>query len=355
VRTMFVSSALALAIEFDIDGFRVDQTTSIHAYNALHIDGRPLPHVNAFGAKLLRELTRALSLVKPGVMLIAEDHSGWQAVTEPLEAGGLGFDAVWYADYYHHLIGDTDKGSDYAKLLKIAGLGDDRPLAMGLFAGALQASGGRTVVYHESHDEAGNGHLTDRTINVAVNGAPLVGDTRRAAEARCRFAAGVTLLSAGTPMFLFGEEVGVSKPFLYGDVLRQREDLAGLRSAAGRYMFEFYQQIIRLRLRHTALCRGGIDVTFALDVDRLVGFRRWDEAADFLVIASLHNRPFDNPGYGFHGLRVPAGQWREVFNSDATAFGGDGVGNGGATLPLAGGALTCVVPARGLIVFQRIE
>ena len=45
-----------------------------------------------------------------------------------------------------------------------------------------------------------------------MNGAPLVNqDTRRVAEARCRFAAGMTLMSAGVPMFLFGEEVGAEK------------------------------------------------------------------------------------------------------------------------------------------------
>jgi len=37
----------------------------------------------------------------------------------------------------------------------------------------------------------------------------LLGATREYAEARCRFACGA--LSAGTPMFLFGEEVGAER------------------------------------------------------------------------------------------------------------------------------------------------
>ena len=40
--------------------------------------------------------------------------------------GGLGFDAVWYADFYHHLIGDAQNDSSRARLLKFAGYGDDR-------------------------------------------------------------------------------------------------------------------------------------------------------------------------------------------------------------------------------------
>jgi 1,4-alpha-glucan branching enzyme len=355
VRAMFVSSAVALATEFQVDGFRMDQTTSIHAYNVLHADGRPLPNVNAFGVKLLRELTRSLKFVAPGVMLMAEDHSNWDGVTAPPDEGGLGFDATWYADFYHHLIGDTDKGSDYAKLLKTAGLGDDRPLLMSYFAGALHASGGRRVVYHESHDEAGNGEFTDRTINVAVNGAPLLYETRTYAEARCRFAAGVTILSAGTPMFLFGEEVGAQNKFLYGKVLRHREDLKVLREGSGRQLFEFYRAIIRLRRDHPGLRSRNIDVVFTRDEDRLIVFRRWGGGEDFLVVASLNNHRFDNPGYTFPADRIPSGQWREIFNSDSGMFGGGDVGNGGRTLSAAGGTFDCVVPANGLVVFERVS
>ena len=56
-------------------------------------------------------------LLKPNVFLIAEDHSGWAAVTQSSEEGGLGFDAVWYADYYHHLIGDAQNDTSRARLL----------------------------------------------------------------------------------------------------------------------------------------------------------------------------------------------------------------------------------------------
>jgi 1,4-alpha-glucan branching enzyme len=53
VRRMFVSSLITLVSEFKIDGFRFDQTTSIHAYNVLHANGAPVSGANAFGQKLL--------------------------------------------------------------------------------------------------------------------------------------------------------------------------------------------------------------------------------------------------------------------------------------------------------------
>jgi 1,4-alpha-glucan branching enzyme len=353
VRSMFISSAVTLAAEFKVDGFRVDQTTSIRSYNRLHGNGRSLGHVNAFGTKLLRELTRSLKFVNPRVMLFAEDHENWDGVTRSPDEGGLGFDAGWYADFYHHLIGDTDKGSDYAKLLKTAGLGTDGPLAMSYFAAALQATGGRRLVYHESHDEAGNGKYTNRTINVAVNGAPLIGETRRYAEARCRFAAGVTILSAGIPMFLFGEEVGYEKQFLYGQVLDNREDLQMLRQGTGRLLFEYYKAVIGLRRRHAGLRSRNIDVVFVHDEHRLLVFRRWDGREEFLVVAGLNNQPFNSPSYRFNAPVLPAGVWAEIFNSDAAMFGGWNVGNAGASIPSSGGMFECVVPANGVLVFRK--
>ncbi|HYN79181.1 MAG TPA: alpha-amylase family glycosyl hydrolase, partial [Lamprocystis sp. (in: g-proteobacteria)] len=353
VRRLFSSMALVLLDEFHIDGFRVDQTTSIHAYNGLHADGRPVPRANQFGAKLLREWTRALRLVRPEVLLMAEDHSGWDAVTQPTESGGLGFDAVWYADFYHHLVGAGDGHDGYAKLLKTAGYGDDRPLAMDRFAGALAASGTGKVVYCESHDEAGNGAGTARNLVVAVNGAPLTAATRRFAEARCRCVFGLTVFSAGVPMFLFGEEVGTDEPFLYDGVLSHKPDLHGLRLGTGRGLYAFYAAAIRLRRGSAALRSRAIEVLHVHNAGRVIALRRWGGGEEWLAVASLNNHPFAT-GYGLRHDRLTTGHWREVFNSDAEEFGGDGVGNAGAVIATRdGGAIDLVIPANGMILLRR--
>ncbi len=353
VRSMFISSAVALILDFHVDGFRVDQTTSIHSYNALHANGHPVSDANAFGAKFLREFCRTLRMIRPDIMLMAEDHSGWAKVTEPTDGDGLGFDAAWYADFYHHLLGDTDKGSDYAKLLKTAGLGDDRALAMDYFAGALASSGGQKVVYSESHDEAGNGTGTDRTINTAVNAAPLTGDTRRYAEARCRCVFGITMLSAGTPMFLFGEEVGSQKKFLFNHVLENREDLEGERQTTGQFLFKFYGDLIRFRLANPGLRSRSIDVLHVHNANRVIAFRRWGDGEDLLVLASLRNAPFTD-GYVVENGRLPDGRWEEVFNSDASIYGGNNAGNFGATISSVGGRFDAVIPANAVVVFRKL-
>ncbi len=46
------------------------------------------------------------------------------------------------------------------------------------------------------------------------------------------------------------------------------------------------------------------------------------------------------------------GQWREIFNSDATIYGSSGLANQGL-IPSAGGVFTVRVPANSVLVFQR--
>ena len=361
VRKMFISSAASLLTEFHIDGFRVDQTTSMHSYNVLHADGKPAGNVNIFGAKFLREWTRTLRLIKPSVMLMAEDHSDWNLVTVSSNDGGLGFDAAWYSEFYHHLIGDARQGSEYAKLIPTAGFGDNRPLAMDYFAEALAASSGRKVVYHESHDEAGNasyeqdGHRIEsrRTIVSAVNNAPLVGSTRSFAEARVHFACGMTMLSAGTPMFFMGEEIGAQKQYRYRDFLANREDLLVERQNEGRQLFKFYQDLIRFRLAHSGLRSHNIDIIHVHNANRVIAFKRWDETEEFLVVASLNNASFAS-GYTIENERIPDGIWREMFNSSLELYGGNNIGNLDANITSNNGRISAVVPANGFVVLQKV-
>ncbi|WP_163999273.1 alpha-amylase family glycosyl hydrolase [Pyxidicoccus caerfyrddinensis] len=353
VRALFISSAVALMEEFHIDGFRVDQTTCIHSYNVLHADGREASRANISGARFLREWCRTLRLIRPGVMLIAEDHSGWDAVTTPVAEEGLGFDAAWYSDFYHHLIGDTGRGVESARLLWTAGRGEGQPLAMGVFAGVLARTGQKKVVYHESHDEAGNGQSTRRTLVTAANDTEPRGELLQVAEARCRTVAGLSLLSAGTPMFLMGEEVGAARDYRYDTFVEHREDLLGLRAGRGQHLFRYYQELIRLRLSWEGLRSRELEVIAVHDVNRVLAFRRWSGSEEFLVVASLNDSPFSQ-GYELVNPRLGSGAWKEVFNSDAERYGGRNLGNLGATLSPRGDSLRVVLPARGLVVFQRV-
>ena len=364
VRQLFVSSAAQYIDEFHIDGLRVDLTQALHRDN--HLEEEPktgIRNANLFGQKLLREWSRTLRMIRPNVFLIAEDHTGWDRVTAHPDDGGLGFDGTWFASFYHNLIGDAHSAG--AHLLREAGFGDERTLEVGQFAGALYDSQYGHVVYHESHDEAGNSEgfyfvagddkkRSLRTSRVAVNDAPLIGPTRTVAEARCRVVFGLSLLSAGNPMFYMGEEIGAQKLARYNTIVEAKEDLHGERAGNGAAMFRFYQDLLGLNDRHSAVRSRHIDIVHALPDTRVIAFTRRLFDEDLLVVASLNNAAFAD-GYVIQTdqSRLPAGAYREIFNSDSARYGGSDLGNFGAAIPSSHGRIQLRIPARGCVVFKR--
>jgi 1,4-alpha-glucan branching enzyme len=355
VRQQFISSAAFLTEEMHVDGLRVDLTQALHRDNVLHADPRrSIGSANVFGQKLLREWSRTLHMIRPTAMLIAEDHTGWDAVTKPPAQGGLGFDGTWEVAFYHNLIGDSDMAGDRARLLKRAGLGGNEPLQMDWFSGALYASQYRRVVFHESHDEAGNAGGTARTMVVAVNYAPLVDATRTWAEARSRVCFGLSLLSAGTPMFFMGEEIGAQKLYTFDNFLPNREDILGERAGNGKALFRFYQDLITLSRRLRSTRSHNIDILHQSNLNRVIAFKRWSGDEEVIIVASLNNTSFGN-GYVIEKdmLAIPSAGWKEIFNSDAAIYGGQNMGNWGAIIPSTQGRLNVVIPASGFVVFVK--
>jgi 1,4-alpha-glucan branching enzyme len=354
VRQQFIASAAMLMDECHVDGFRVDLTQSFHRDNTQLDGGFTVDAANVFGQKLLREWSRTLRLLRPEAFLIAEDHTGWDKVTQPPSAGGLGFTARWEAAYYHHLIGDSDFAGGRARVLRTAGLGGDGPLELDTLAGSLWETQFDRVVYHEGHDEAGNAGGTARTLVTAVNGAALIGATRDFAEARARVAFAITLFSAGTPMFFMGEEIGATKPYRYDDFRDHREDILSDKVGAGRRMFRFYSEAIALARKRPAARSRDIDIVHVNPAGRVMAYTRRAGTDRLLVIASLSNAPYlDGYVIRTEEPRLPNGTWREIFNSDAPQYGGAGVGNFGAAVPVMGGRLQANVPANGVLVFRK--
>lgn len=355
VRRMFVSCALMLTEEFHVDGFRFDLTSAIHQANVRHADGEPMPEVNAFGCKLLREITRTLKLVRPEVLLIAEDHSGWEGVVKPISEGGLGFDAMWDSAFYHHLIGDADdRGDTDARLLKTAGLGDDRALAMDTFARCLAVTDAKRVVYCSSHDEVGNAHGTNRTIRVAVNDAPLTPVTRAWAERRCAVTTAMTVLSGGTPMLFMGEEVGAVREVHFDRVYEGREDLVGMAQGIGSRVFRWWKTLIALRRRSACLREAPVEILHVSDLDRTLVFRRKQGGQEFLVIASLRNRPDHGPSDVVSDA-IDDASWKVVATNLTAETWGENVVPRDAVLKSRGGRVAAVVPVAGVIVLERVE
>ncbi|KAF1835677.1 glycoside hydrolase [Decorospora gaudefroyi] len=354
VRQQFISSAAFLIEEMHVDGLRVDLTDAIHRDNKLHADGREIGHANVFGQKFLRQWSRTLYMIKPSVMLIAEDHTRWDAVTKLPAQDGLGFQARWEVEFYHSLIGDSNHSAGRPRLLLNAGFGGNNALEFDKFSETLYNTQYRRVVFPESHDEAGNAEGTARTILVAVNHAPVFGPTRTVAEARCRLCYGLSLLSAATPMFFMGEEVGAQQPYKYEGFIHHREDIIGLRDGIGASMFHFYRDLISLRKRLASIRSHNIDVLHQSNSNRVIAFKRWSGNEEVIVVGSLNNSAFSN-GYTVwkDATAIPNGTWKEVFNSDSAFYGGQNIGNYGQAIQVTTNRLNVVLPANSFVVFVK--
>lgn len=351
VRQQFISSAAFFVDEMHIDGFRVDLTQAIHRDNSLN--NPPWSQVgeaNQFGCKLLREWGRTLRLIHPNVILMAEDYSGYDMVTTPVSAGGFGFNAVWFADFFHGLVGYQGG----PQLLVEAGFGDRRDLDIAGFSALHYQSQFNKVVYHINHDDAGANN-THRTVVTAVNSAALTGDTRKYAEARSRVVFSLSLLSAGTPLFFMGEEIAAAKPYTYNNFINNREDLQGGRLGIGAHMFRFYQDLITMNKRYVSIRSKNIDILHANNSNRVIIYKRWEGTEQVLIASSLNNAVFPSFTLNTDIYRLPDGGWKEIFNSDASIYGGSNTGNASATLTSKNGSLTMALPANGTLVFVKVS
>jgi len=190
-------------------------------------------------------------------------------------------------------------------------------------------------------------------VVTAVNAAPLTGPARTCAESRSRVIFSLSLLSAGTPLFFMGEEIAAQKSYTYNNFINNREDLQGDRLGIGAFMFRFYQDIISLNKRYASVRSKNIDILCADNVDRVIIFKRWSGTEQALIAAGLNNAAFMSYTLNTDSYRLPDGGWQEVFNTDSTVYGGSNTGNGGAVITSQNGSMTMVIPANGLVVFEK--
>jgi 1,4-alpha-glucan branching enzyme len=116
----------------------------------------------------------------------------------------------------------------------------------------------------------------------------------------------------------------------------------------------FYQELITLSRRLRSIRSQNIDILHQWNANRVIAFKRWSGDEQVIIVASLNNTPFAN-GYVIEKdlLAIPDAGWKEVFNSDAANYGGQNVGNWGATIPSTRGRLNVVIPASGFVVLVK--
>lgn len=100
VSNYLIANALYWVEQFHVDGIRIDAVASMLYLDYGRKDGEWLPNMyggneNLEAVELLKHLNSIMKKRNPDVLMIAEESTAWSKVTGALDEEGLGFDLKW--------------------------------------------------------------------------------------------------------------------------------------------------------------------------------------------------------------------------------------------------------------------
>lgn len=362
------------------DGIRYDFTQVLHNTGTAH--------EQIEGMNSLRQINRTLKAVNPNVFTTAEDFSrNWLVAAdldqsqnfEGIDKKGMGFQSIWTDRFRLDTFGIAENRDGQFSMDRL----------MESLTSHVGVSGfDRAVVYAHSHDEVGNsGKWMQRGAAGSKEDSEIFKPQPRAVT---RSIAALTLLGAGVPMLWQGEEFLANNDFKHGLTstwghdtdwlefpvnpakLKEFQDLQASgkspTSAEDKVLFEkfvktpaadaqkmserqghfgCYQDLVSLRSSSPAFAADAkAERVYTHNGDKVMALKRSAGDEQFVVVSNFSDRQKDGYSVG-----LPEGQWKEVFNSDALAYGGHNVGNGGATVK---GGQGITLAAGGTVVFKKV-
>ncbi|HVU64872.1 MAG TPA: 1,4-alpha-glucan branching protein GlgB [Phycisphaerales bacterium] len=340
VRAFLISSAMFWLDKFHADALRVDAVASMLYLDYGRNPGEWIP--NRFGGRenveaveFLRQFNTAVYGEFPDVQTIAEESTAWPMVSRPTYVGGLGFGMKWDMGWMH----DTLKyfGTD--------------PIYRRYRHNQLNFRGLYMFSEHYmlplSHDEVV--HLKGSLIQ-RMPGDPW----QRFANLRLLLAS--QWMSPGKKLLFMGGDFGQWREWNEAISLDWHLTENPLHAGVQRLVGDLNRLYRSAPALHDGECEpSGFEWVEPNDSEQSVlAFLRFttDRSESALVI--LNCTPVVRHQYR---VGVPRkGRWREVLNSDASEYGGSGVGNFGAVeaspMPLRQfpASLSLTLPPLGILV-----
>ena len=308
VRNFLVANALYWLEEFHIDGLRVDAVASMLYLDYSREEWLPNVHggnENYEAISLLQEVNATAYKRNPGVVMIAEESTSFPAVTGPTASGGLGFGLKWNMGWMH----DTLQYMHVDPMYRSHHHHD--------ITFSFQYAFSENFISPISHDEVvhGKGSLLGK----------MPGDQwQKLANMRAYLA--FMWAHPGKQLLFMGQEFG--QPSEWSE--QRGLDWWILDQPVHQGLHRLVGQLNRVYRAESAMWSLDTDpsgFTWLVRGDstnNVVAFLRW--SSDGSPIAVLIN--FSGIAVGPYRVGLPfAGEWDEVINTDATEYGGSGVGN----------------------------
>lgn len=310
VRNFLVANATYWLEEFHADGLRVDAVASMLYLDYSREPGQWRPNVhggreNLEAIAFLQEANATAYRRTPGVMMIAEESTAWPGVTAPTDNGGLGFGLKWNMGWMN----DT--------LRYLAEQPINRRYHHHEATFSLVYAFSEHFVLPLSHDEVvhGKGSIMRK----------MPGDDWQQ-RAGVRALLGYQWSHPGKQLLFMGTEFAQGTEWAESRSL----DWYLLDHPEHRGVQAVVRDLNALYRRHPALWAldhspQGFEWIDANDADHnVLAYLRRDDRGD--VVAVVVN--FSGVPHEGYRLALPqGGTWTEALNTDATEYGGSGVGN----------------------------
>ena len=311
VRSFLLSNAIFLAAVYHVDGLRVDAVASMLYLDYSRKEGEWIP--NKYGGRenldavdFLKKFNELVHAEFPGFLTFAEESTAWPMVSRPTYLGGLGFDLKWNMGWMHDTLDYMHKDPVFRKY-------HHHQMTFSMIYAFNE-----NFILPFSHDEVvhGKGAMLSK----------MPGDMwQQFANLRLLYA--YMYAHPGKKLTFMGMEFGQWREWQHNESLDwhllEYDSHAGLQRLA-RDLNEMLKGFP---------CLHQID--FSWEGFEWIDLNDWENSMLFalrkgkdpndLLVCGFNFTPVPRQGYR---MGVPrAGTYEEVLNTDATIYGGGGVGN----------------------------
>jgi 1,4-alpha-glucan branching enzyme len=314
VANYLIASALYWLDRFHVDALRVDAVASMLYLDYSRKPGEWLPNPdgsndNRDAVAFLRRLNGLIAAAQPGALAIAEESTSWPGVSRPVDGGGLGFHFKWNMGFMHDTLAYMATDPVY------------RRWHHDKLTFSLSYAFTENFVLPLSHDEVVHGKRS-------ILGRMFGDEWQKFANARAYY--GFMWAHPGKKLLFMGQEFGQLREWNFDAELDwhllEQDRHRGLQQLV-RDLNRLHRDIPALHARDCDA--GGFQWIVVDDAEQSVlAFLRHGGADDRPVAVVANFTPVPRHRYRI-GLPRP-GRWREIFNSDASLYGGSGFGNFGA-------------------------